>query len=434
MIQEIKARLKRWYGRKKRIVPIGALHYFLFIFFLTGFSSVHAQTYPLHYYLEQGENNSPLLKDIQNQIRTGTMDSMLIKAAQRPQVLANGQILIAPTLHGFGYDPAVTNGGNYQAVIGVSQPIFTKKILAPQYEGIDLQNQTLGNTEKISKLGLLKDITAQYITAYADYQQFLSNQEVYQLLQTQQDILKRLVQNAIYKETDYLNFQVALQSQEITMDQLQIQYKTDISILNYLCGIHDTSAVLLSEPDLAETGYISKPNSVFFKQFILDSLKIINNKELIDTKYRPSVNWFADAGLLSSQPATLYKTWGAELGLNLSMPIYDGHRRKIEYQKLKIAENTRQDYSSFFNLQYNQQRAMLLQQLEESEKLSLKIKEKLSTAQMLIDMDRKQLNTGDVRITDYIIAINNYLNIKNNLNQVNINRWHILNQLNYWNH
>lgn len=408
---------------------------FLFVSLFTVISFALGQTRDLNYYLQNGERNSPLLKDLQNQIRTGTYDSMLIRAAHRPQVLANGQVLVAPTIGRFGYDPTVTNSGNYQADVSVSQPIFTRGILAPQYEGINLQNQTLSNTEKISRLSLKKDITAQYITAYAEYQQLLSNLTVYQLLQDQQDILKKLVQSAIYKQTDFLSFQVALQSQEITVNQIRIQYRSDISTLNYLCGINDTSSAVLNEPDLSgASGLVSKSGSVFFKQFTLDSLKIMNSKELIDTKYRPAVNWFADAGMLSSQPSTIGKHWGAEFGLNLSMPIYDGHQRKIEYQRLKIAESTREDYSSFFNKQYDQQRAMLFQQLEESENLMAKIKEKLKTAQMLIEMDKKQLITGDVRITDYIIAMNTYLTIRDNLNQADINRLHIINQLNYWNH
>lgn len=408
---------------------------FLFVSLFTVISFALGQTRDLNYYLQNGERNSPLLKDLQNQIRTGTYDSMLIRAAHRPQVLANGQVLVAPTIGRFGYDPTVTNSGNYQADVSVSQPIFTRGILAPQYEGINLQNQTLSNTEKISRLSLKKDITAQYITAYAEYQQLLSNVTVYQLLQDQQDILKKLVQSAIYKQTDFLSFQVALQSQEITVNQIRIQYRSDISTLNYLCGINDTSSAVLNEPDLSgASGLVSKSGSVFFKQFTLDSLKIMNSKELIDTKYRPAFNWFADAGMLSSQPSTIGKHWGAEFGLNLSMPIYDGHQRKIEYQRLKIAESTREDYSSFFNKQYDQQRAMLFQQLEESENLMAKIKEKLKTAQMLIEMDKKQLITGDVRITDYIIAMNTYLTIRDNLNQADINRLHIINQLNYWNH
>lgn len=404
-----------------------------FIFFCT-LSCTHAQTHDLNYYLQQGESNSPLLKDYQNQIKTGALDSQLVRAANRPQVLANGQVMIVPNINGYEYDPAITNGGNYAAVLSVSQPIFNRKILEAQYRKVELQDQSISNTAHISRLDLEKSITSQYINAYAGYQQLLSNREVYDLLRAQQDILKKLVQSGIYKQTDYLNFQVSLQSQEIALSQLQMQYRSDIATLNYLCGIQDTSFTLLQTPDISGGDFITKSNSVFFRGFTIDSLKIINNKALIDARYKPAINWFADAGMQSSQPNTIYHHFGTDFGLNLSIPIYDGKQRKIEYQQLKIAEDTRNNYASFFDHQYDQQRAMLFQQLAESENLVRQIEEKLNTAQMLINMDKKLLNTGNVPVTDYIIAINNYLTIKNNLNQADINRLHIINQLNYWNH
>src|SRR5690348_7570638 len=305
---------------------------------------VYGQSNDLQFYLQQGVRNSPLLKDYQNQIRSGGIDSMLIRAAHRPQVLANGQLMVAPTINGYGYDQAITNGGNYAATVGASQPIFNRKILEPQYRGILLQNQTIGNTAQISELDVKKNITAQYITAYADYQQMTANGEVYELLHAQQELLKQLVQRAVYKQTDYLNFQVALQSQEITLSQLQIQYRSDIASLNYICGINDTGMVILASPDMMDLPVVDRPHSVFFRQFTLDSLKIANNKALVDTKYRPSVNWFADAGLQSSQLNTAYKNFGASFGVNLSVPIYDGKQRQLEYRRLKIEEDTRNNY------------------------------------------------------------------------------------------
>ncbi|HEY6083478.1 MAG TPA: TolC family protein [Chitinophagaceae bacterium] len=407
---------------------------FTCVLLLSTCAIVYGQSNDLQFYLQQGVGNSPLLKDYQNQIRSGGIDSMLIRASHRPQVLANGQLMVAPTINGYGYDQAITNGGNYAATVGASQPIFNRKILEPQYRGILLQNQTIGNTAQISELDVKKNITAQYVTAYADYQQMTANREVYELLHAQQELLKQLVQRAVYKQTDYLNFQVALQSQEITLSQLQIQYRSDIASLNYICGINDTGMVILASPDMMDLSVVDRPHSVFFRQFTLDSLKIVNNKALVDTKYRPSVNWFADAGLQSSQLNTAYKSFGASFGVNLSVPIYDGKQRQLEYRRLKIEEDTRNNYASFFDRQYDQQVAMLLQQLKAEDGLVNEIKEKLKVSQLLMDISKKQLNTGDLRITDYILAINNYLSVKGSLNQAEINRYQIINQLNYWYH
>ncbi len=406
----------------------------LFILLFGSSISVFAQTHNLQYYLQQGQTNSPLLKDYQNQIKSGTVDSSLIRANQRPQVLANGQVLIAPTINGYGYDKAVTNGGNYRAVIGVSQPIFNKNKIEPQFQKIRLQNKTLQNKTKITRLGLQQNITVQYIAAYAFYQQLQSNKAVLQLLQTQQAILKKLVQSGIYKQSDYLNFKVSLQTQSISVSQLKTQYQAAVSGLNYLCGINDTSTVQLSAPILGIINLSPNDLSLFYRQYVLDSLKIINQKALIDAKYKPSLSWFADAGLQSSMPSTMYRNFGASFGLNLSIPIYDGKQRKLNYQKLKIAEKTRENYASFFHKQYDQKVAMLIQQLKSSEKLVTQIQNKLQTSKSLVELDKKLMNTGNLRITDYLLAIQHFLSIKSNLNQAKMKRYQIINKLNYWNH
>lgn len=396
--------------------------------------SAEGQTHDLNYFLKNAAANSPLLKDYQNQIKAGGLDSMMIRAAQRPLIAGNGQVMVAPTYHGYGYDKAITNGGDYTAILSVTQPIFNKNRLMSRYKGVSLQNQAIENSARISLLDLRKNVSAQYITAYADYRQLQSNLEVQRLLEAQQELLKRLVQGGIYKETDFLNYQVALQSQGIAISQLQMQYRADLSMLNYLCGINDTSSSVLVDPDISYHEGYQKSHSAFFRQFEVDSLKILNNRAVIDSKYHPVVNWFGDAGLESSSLSTMDRNFGASFGLNLSVPIYDGRQRRLEYQRLNIEEDTRSGYASFFDRQYEQQKAMLQQQLKASESLVTQIEQKLKSSQRLIDLDKKQLEAGEVPITEFILAINNYLSIRGNLNQAEISLLRIINELNYWNH
>ena len=50
----------------------------------------------------------------------------------------------------------------------------------------------------------------------------------------------------------------------------------------------------------------------------------------------------------------------------------------------------------------------------------------------LIKVDTQLLQTGDLKIADLILAINNYLSIKNLMTQTVISRLQLINQLNYW--
>ena len=148
--------------------------------------------------------------------------------------------------------------------------------------------------------------------------------------------------------------------------------------------------------------------------------------------YVPYLNLIAYPFYQNPPTLTLPQTgWQAELVL--TVPIYDGHQRKMQYSRLDIAERTRTGYKDFFTSQYSQQIAQLSQQLKATEELIDQINDQVRYSQTLIEVNGKLLGTGDAKIADYILALSNYLNAKNLLTQNNITRLQIINQINYWN-
>ncbi len=387
----------------------------------------------LDFYLGQALQNNPLLKDYRNQALAGEVDSQLIAASYRPQVIGSSTNVYAPTIHGYGYDQAISNGGNFTDVVAVNKTLVGQKRLDAQYETIRLQNQGLRNSAGISEQDLKKSVTAQYITTYGDLQQLVFNRDIYGLLQKEEGLLKELTQKNVYRQTDYLTFLVTLKQEGLLLQQLDIQYRNDHGTLNYLCGINDTGATLLVDPGIRLQTLPDIGSSVFFRQFGLDSLKLRNSRTIVDFGYRPKVSLYADGGWSSSLMYEPYKNFGVSFGVLATVPIYDGHQRKMQYSKLDIAERTRSGYKDFFTRQYCQQIAQLEQQLKATEDLIGQIDEQVRYSQALIDVNGKLLGTGDARIADYIIALGNYLNARNLLTQNNITRLQIINQINYWN-
>jgi outer membrane protein TolC len=402
-------------------------------FFIVIAAVSFSQKNTLDYFINRAVANSPLIKDYANQTESVYTDSLLVRASYKPQVTGTSFNSYPPVIKGVGYDQAITNGGNFSTLVGVNKSIPNKKNLEAQFESLRLQHQSINNAASISEQDLRRTITAQYITAYGDLLQLNFARAIDSFLAKEEIVLKKLTEQNVYRQVDYLAFLVTLQQQRLLIRQQDIQFQNDYASLNYLCGISDTAAVELKDPSLQLSHLPGIENSIFFKQFGVDSLKLANNKTLVDMNYKPKFNVFADAGFNSSLAYRAYNNFGTSFGISASVPIYDGKQRKIQYSKIAIAERTRQNYQSFFTSQYNQQIAQLTQQLKATESLINDINDELRYSESLIKVNEKLLETGEVKIADYILALNNYLNAKNLITQNNINRLQIINQINYWN-
>ena len=219
---------------------------------------------------------------------------------------------------------------------------------------------------------------------------------------------------------------------EITLKQAENQYEKDIRLLYQVCGMPDTASIELSKPDIQRKSQINIATSPLFAQYKIDSLKVKNSKSAVDMQYRPKLNWFADAGMLSTDPSTIYQHLGYSIGVNFSIPLYDGKQRKLQYQKLDIAEDTRSNYERFYKKQYYQQVAQLSKDLASNEETLAQLKQQLKTSEQLMTMVKALLNSGNISIVDFINAAKNYNTINRTVNQTQIKVLLIINELNYW--
>lgn len=394
---------------------------------------LEAQRNTLDYFINTALANSPLLRDYRNQVLSASIDSERVRATFRPQVNATTNNSYAPVIGGIGYDGAITNGANISALVGVNKAFVSQKNLQTQFETINIAGRSLANTSRLSEQDLRRTIIAQYITAYGDLQQLQFARETGSLLSREDTILKKLTSRNVYRQTDYLTFLVTLQQQELAARQAAIQYETDYLTLNYLSGINDTAIMEIKEPQISLAASLAPEASVFYNQYVLDSIQLSNQRSILDYSYKPKMNVFADLGYVSSLFVLPYRNFGTSFGFSVTMPIYDGNQKKLQYRKLDLAEQTRTGYRDFFRKQYSQQVAQLLKQLRSTGELIDQINRQIKYSEGLIQVNTRLLAAGDVKIADLVIALNNYLTAKNLLTQNSVTRLQIINQVNYWN-
>jgi outer membrane protein TolC len=407
---------------------ISASFLFSLLFYLQGY----CQDCSLTGYLDRGILNSPVLKDLSNQIASNQYDSLIARATYLPQVNFNGSMMYAPTYNGWGYSEVITNGQSLVGTFNVSQQIFNKKTREANLEKYGLAFGNLANARKISLGELRKAITAQYLAAYAALEERNFQQEMLTTLQREAKILRTWTEQGIYRQTDLLSLQVEIMSLERNVHDLGLQFRKEFWNLNLICGIEDTIACELKLPVIGDTLALKTENSVFFRRFMIDSLTIRNEKLLVDRRYQPSVSWFADGGLVNNEPRYMYQNLGISGGLSITIPVFDGNQRKINYDKIRMREETRRNYQENFRFRYHAQLRQLQSELEATRMLMQENAKQISLVQELVAADKAMLNIGSLAITDYILALKNLVEAKHAGILYQIRTQYILNEINFW--
>jgi outer membrane protein TolC len=406
---------------------------FIYILLIVECINASAQVRTIDDYIGSARRYNTSLIDYRNQFAALGFDSAKIANSYLPKINFSSQVMIAPVIGGFGYDSAITNGGNYSALVAASQELFQGGNRDLQIAKLRAQRQSIATTLILNERELIKGITTQYVTTYSDLNALQTAQENLKLIDEQLQILKELVSKGVYSQMDYLNLMISRNQQSIAVLQAQSQYRADLYKLNLQSGIQDTANVLLGAPSLSVNPALSSTQSLRIAQFTYDSLSIEYDRSLLDWTYRPKLGWFADAGLNTSDPRNAYHNLGFSAGLNLSIPLYDGGQRSFEYQKFDLQQNTLAAKARIFTFERNSNRMMLTGQMELQDSLIGEYRKQLESINELLQFQKQQLRQGNLKINDLLITYNTLNTTRSALRQAEIARSQSVIELNYIN-
>ncbi|WP_159728607.1 TolC family protein [Sphingobacterium sp. 18053] len=409
------------------------LVYSIAMVLLLFFSLANAQTSSnLTYFIKSAQLNSPLLTDYNNQMLSTRIDSLKLRATYGFIVTAEGNASYAPNSKGWGYDNALTNGQSIFAGVRVSREFISRNNLSTRLKTYKNSIAQVLTQKDLAIQTLNRQITDQYIATYTSQKQMDLSAEIIALLSKEDLVLQKLTQKATFKQTDYLSFKVTLQQNQLALQQQTADWQNNYALLNYLSGIIDTNFHALSLPDLGEISFIpSFQESIYTKSFQADSTKLANEAMVIAYDYKPKVNAFSDGGYQSSLTHTPFKNFGMSIGLSVSLPIYNGHQKQLLLQQNNLALQTRKKYLEQTQNQYQQEVFNLQNQIRHYDNMLGMASQQIEYAKALVEANAKQLPTGDVKMVDFILSINNLLNLKANIIQYNNALYTLKNQMKY---
>lgn len=403
----------------------------------------------LEYYISAAKQNSPLINDSKNQSQANKFDVERLKAFySKPQVGITANYLFSPIIstdnnktsfqpnaegatNYYGYDLAYSNGGQYQAMLNVTQPLFNGQRYKTASEQLNVTSQINENNAKLSEHDIEKIVTDQYILCLQDNKQITYAEAMVKLLTDQKDILKKLVENSIYKQSDLTLLNIEHQNFLAQLTTFKANYRRDLMDLNILCGINDTALVQLQTSDIKLNSSVE--NSFFLEKYRLDSLNLIAQQKAFELKYKPQLNLFANTGLNAIYAPTIPNRFGISAGLSFTYNFFDGNQKSIYQNKTQVLEQSVSFYKSNFITQNTVRKSKILTELQSyTDRISI-AEQQLKDYEVLLNSYKKEILSGQLSIINYTMVLKNMATIQRDYTLLFSQQQSLINAYNYWN-
>lgn len=409
---------------------------------------VNAQN-TLDYYIQTAKQNSPLINDNINQIKVNKLEIERLKALyNKPQIGVTANYLFSPIIstdnnkttfkpnadnatNYYGYDLAYSNGGQYQVLLNVTKPLFNGQRYTTASEQLNITSQINENNVRLNEHDIEKIITDQYILCLQDIRQIEYAEQILKLLAYQKSILEKLVESSIYKQSDLFLLNIEYNNFQTQLITFRSNYQRDLMDLNILCGIDDTALVQIQSTNLSLNATVTE--SKFLEKYRLDSLNLIAQQKVFELKYKPQINFFANAGLNAVYAPTIPNRFGMGAGLIFIYNFFDGNQKVINRSKTQILERSISFYKDNFITQNTIRKSKILTELQSYNDRMAIAEQQLKDYDFLLNSYKKEILLGQISIVNYITVLKNMAALQRDYALLFLQQQLLINAYNYWN-
>jgi outer membrane protein TolC len=241
-----------------------------------------------------------------------------------------------------------------------------------------------------------------------------------------------MINRGIGRLSDLKLLDVEYQTQIINKSQLENTFEKDLMDLNLMSGIPDTSIVMLEKPDI-KLSVDKNYKSYFLQSYLLDSLRLVTEKNINESNYNPQISFFVNGGLNAVSYSEIWKKVGLSTGINMTFSIYDGNQKDMNNYLIDIRGQNIFSQKKYFLNQNEIRKKNILKELSKLQELLTQQEKQLDNYQSLLGIYREQFLSGEVSLMDYINVLKNYVTFKNDLIVNRNQQLSIINEYNYWN-
>lgn len=288
----------------------------------------------------------------------------------RPQVRAEGKALAAPYSGSLGYDPAITDGGQYSAQLGVQGLLFDGGARGLKARQLDTDVERL----KIDERRTAREVRLGVAAAFYDLLQSLEEsglqRERIEGLSQYLDLVNRLYHGGGVNYTDVLKTQVSLENARLLLEkEVQAGAAAKLSLAEAMGAPGDTafSIAAPAEPfdsaaaeSLLARSAVDSVRSLDLQAARLNIERSLFSVDIARSERMPSVSLTGDVGLLTSgdnlklPSGERAAVFGYSVGVTVENLLFDWgatglriEQQQLETEGLRLAyERERQTLSA----------------------------------------------------------------------------------------
>ena len=227
-----------------------------------------------------------------------------------PEVKIGGKALDAPHSGQRGYDPALSNGGEFSAQIGVQELLYDGGIRGTKSQQLSLDIDRMSIEQRRAERDLRYSLTLAFLDALEARGELELDQEQEKELTEYSDLVTRLYHGGGISYTDVLKTDLGLQNSHLAVERAYQAYASSKITLAGVMGTPlDTSFSLQGEidvPDSAQTfallgrAVVDSAANLDLQSTEIAARRSIFDVDLAKSERLPSVFLTGDVGYLSS--------------------------------------------------------------------------------------------------------------------------------------
>jgi len=281
------------------------------------------------------ERNSPRLRIADNAVRTASLTRSELGTTALPQVQTQVDAIYLPVPPRYGYDPAITDGGEVRGVFSVRQSLYDSGVRTLKMDQADADVERVGHERKQASLDLTLAVTQAFYDALRSREEAALQAESVDELEAYRALVDRLYRAGSASATDLLKTDLQASTARVALGRaVEAEHGATIALEELIGLPPDTTLALRGS--LADTSSVldTTAQPPFDPDATVDMTiaGLLVSRSLLDEgiarhERLPDISLFADAGYLTSgdnlrlPSSERLNGLGYEVGIGIQFPI-----------------------------------------------------------------------------------------------------------------